>query len=454
MIFILIIISSLQYNLVNVADYWVEHDSLEDYFYDKLNLSIFYKGLEVGYFLLREVPSDATKSISASNFNIGFKTDYFDIFYGRLYPVFGRGLILREYVDEDFRVDKGVGGVSLKVELSDLLIQVISGSPKNLLFDGRHYYISNDTSDILRGVDISLEGKINVGGRYVRLSSKEDPAPQAFSEIYGGNLGLTWNWFDTYIELVQKIAYNQYSGERIRGWGTYATTSISFAGFGCLLQYIDYDSLALGRGIVRYNEPPVINRRGISINRGNDEKGFGVSFSYSPKYYLNLNGGISKSLNHRKDKEVTEHFLSADYWGDIFSGIFTFDHLILKGIEPGISRKEEYAPELALTFVDFEVAGMEKFIKEDSKNYRETRLSLSYTYRSNLTFTLIGENRTINKYNEGTRWLLFEVSGNIGNNHNIILSYGSQKGGLTCSGGICRYEEPFEGFKISLLTRI
>ncbi len=454
MILFLIILSSIQYNLVNVADYWVELDSLEEYFYDRLHLSIFYEGLEVGYYLLREIPSDASKAISASNFNIGFRTDYLEISYGRLYPVFGRGLILREYLDEDFRIDKGIGGILINAYIKDLSIQAISGHPKNLLFDGRHYYISNDTTDILRGIDINLQGKISLGARYVRLSSEEDPAPSAFSEIYGVDFGFTWDWFDTYVELVQKIAYKQYSGERIAGWGTYATASFSFEGLGCLIQYIDYDSLALGRNGVRYNEPPAINRQGISINRGDDEKGLGISLSYSPRYYLNFNGCISKSVTHKEDREVAEHFLSADYMGDVFSGVFTFDHLLLKEVEPGISRKEEYVPEVVLTFGDFELEGTEKFIKEDTQKYREIKLSLSYTYRSNLTFTVLGETRTINKYDEGKNWQLFKVSGNIGNNHNIILSYGSQKGGLTCSGGICRYQEPFEGFKVSLLTRL
>ena len=454
MILFFLLISSLQYNLVNVADYWIERDSLKEYFYDRLDLSVFYKDLEVGYFLLREIPSEPEKAISISTFNIGFKTEYLSISYGRLYPVFGRGLVLREYIDENFHIDKGITGISLFAEVGDLTFLAISGRPKNALFAERHYYISNDTTDVLRGININFEGKISLGGRYVRLSTKEDPAPYSFSEFFGGNLGFLLGCFDTYLELAKKIAYNPYSGERTRGLGIYTSLSLAFKGLGGLIQYINYDSLALGWGGARYNEPPIINKTGLSINRGNDETGFGISLFISPKYALTINGGFSKTATHNEDKEITERFISVDYMQDIFSGIFSIDYLSQNEIEPGILEKEEITPQIDLTFGSFEVVGKENFVKEDNQNYRESTISLSYTHESLLTFTIIGETRTIKKIDEKTRWLLFEVSGVIGNNHNIVIRYGSEKGGLTCSGGICRYEEPFNGLKVSLITRI
>lgn len=453
-LFLLINASSLRYNLANTVDYWLEQDSLEEYFFDKLNTSIIYDKVEVGFFLLRDIPSDVKRAFSASSFSIGFKTDHLDLSYGRLYPCFGRGLVLREYVDEDFRVDKGFEGAYLCGRLGDISLQAISGRPKNILFTGRHYYISNDTTDVLRGVNIDYHGGLELGGRYVRLSTQEELAPYAFTELFGGNIGFNAGMLETYIEIAKKMGCDSYSAERISGTGIYTSLCFALEGLGCLVQYVNFDSLALGRGGARYNEPPAINRTGISINRGDDEMGGGLSLSFSPKDFLTLDGSFSSTTTHGKDKGVKELFFGLDYMGDAFSGQVSIDNLVQKRIEAGIKEKEEVIGEVELVLENFEFWARDNFVREDSLRYSESKMSFSYTHKSLITFTLTGEKRTIKKVGEGTRWLSLEVSANVGNSHRLVMKYGSEKGGLICSGGMCRYEEPFSGLKLSLISRI
>ena len=54
---------------------------------------------------------------------------------------------------------------------------------------------------------------------------------------------------------------------------------------------------------------------------------------------------------------------------------------------------------------------------------------------------------------EGTEWKVAEIRWDISNDHTLHAFAGSEKGGLICTGGVCRIEEPFEGFKINLLSR-
>jgi hypothetical protein len=50
-------------------------------------------------------------------------------------------------------------------------------------------------------------------------------------------------------------------------------------------------------------------------------------------------------------------------------------------------------------------------------------------------------------------WASIGMIYNINQNHQLSLSYGSQRGGVFCSNGVCRYIQPFEnGFKIGLMS--
>jgi len=51
------------------------------------------------------------------------------------------------------------------------------------------------------------------------------------------------------------------------------------------------------------------------------------------------------------------------------------------------------------------------------------------------------------------KWIALELMININSNTRLDLMYGTQRGGIICSNGICRYVEPFDdGFKLALST--
>lgn len=51
-------------------------------------------------------------------------------------------------------------------------------------------------------------------------------------------------------------------------------------------------------------------------------------------------------------------------------------------------------------------------------------------------------------------WIAGEVAYRIKNTHTLTLSYGTERGGLVCSSGICRVVLPFDGVRASLLTQL
>ncbi len=51
-------------------------------------------------------------------------------------------------------------------------------------------------------------------------------------------------------------------------------------------------------------------------------------------------------------------------------------------------------------------------------------------------------------------WLTGEASYRLGNVHTATVSYGSERGGLVCSNGICRVVQPFTGVRFQLFTQL
>jgi hypothetical protein len=63
------------------------------------------------------------------------------------------------------------------------------------------------------------------------------------------------------------------------------------------------------------------------------------------------------------------------------------------------------------------------------------------------------EEKLDNIWDTSFTWASIDMIYNVNQNHQLSLSYGSQRGGVLCSNGVCRYIQPFEnGFKIGLVS--
>jgi hypothetical protein len=51
-------------------------------------------------------------------------------------------------------------------------------------------------------------------------------------------------------------------------------------------------------------------------------------------------------------------------------------------------------------------------------------------------------------------WRTLELAYRLGNAHIATISYGTERGGLVCTSGICREILPFDGVRISLLSQL
>jgi hypothetical protein len=90
------------------------------------------------------------------------------------------------------------------------------------------------------------------------------------------------------------------------------------------------------------------------------------------------------------------------------------------------------------------------------QKYHETALTFSYGYGEALLFTVgwqsVDQKLDI-RYAGQQTWPMFEAVWNITERNVLRIRIGGEKGGYTCSGGVCRFESPFTGAKLQLISR-
>lgn len=93
-------------------------------------------------------------------------------------------------------------------------------------------------------------------------------------------------------------------------------------------------------------------------------------------------------------------------------------------------------------------------IRIGEKEFMNQFVSLSFIKSPDLTLTVNAEFTNDEEEPTGKKsWFQGEVSYNINSANVVTASYGSERGGLRCTSGICRYVNPFNGFRLTVQSR-
>jgi len=156
-----------------------------------------------------------------------------------------------------------------------------------------------------------------------------------------------------------------------------------------------------------------------------------------------------KEVNSKIELELSESFIP----------VFTAEYLKTTGIEAGIPLRREIKPGLEIRLYsrerNFTLSGSFNLVNEGEDSYQERGVSLSADILRDFTLTVNYEvaTKAVKRYDHEKRWLLVEGSLSLMANLSLRLRVGQEKGGLVCSGGVCRYEPPFSGIKGVLVAR-
>jgi hypothetical protein len=469
--------ANLSINGVNRAEFWAYFDSVwSTQAEDMLDLNIRYGDLrgEAGLFLYE--PShpwdDTRKPMRLFDYSIAYSPKQLEVLYGKFYQAFGKGLALRAYKDDDFRHYKSLHGLRGTAHLPLQTDVVLLGARlRDIFFQENTYKLMNvgDTTDQVLGADLKSRPIkwFGFGGRYVRINRKQDPTPKAFTELYGGDLTAAIGPFELYGEVCQRLGTKAGVGGREKGFGYYTSATAAFPGFSVLGQYMDYDSIGFPPGIYHYNDPPTPIKSGVALDRGVNEQGFGAAVTATPWGPLYIEGDFGRLYRHDDTSAGVLEWEGKARYNPVAEWTFEiyFNHMLQHNVEAGTYERVVDKPVVHVNHVlgqhSFALEGEVGLVNEqstdgDSWDYLETALAVSYGYGEALLFTAGWQYVSVElekRYNGETSWPMFEAVWSITHRNMLRVRVGAERGGYTCSGGVCRFEAPFKGIKAQLISR-
>jgi hypothetical protein len=472
-LFFISLIYGLEIRGGNKGEYWLyikkTSDSLnfQDNFADKLKLSLSSEKflLKTNLFYWRR-SLEAKEQLKYLDYAFSYEDGWLELLLGRYYATFGKGLCLNQYLDEDFKVDNSILGFKGVLKHPLGFLTVVLGEMRNIFFEEEEYLIKNDTTDQLRGIDYETQFilnklKVNLGARYVRFHRKTDLVPRAFTELMGTNLEVNIGPYQGYLEYGYLLGSYPVIGGRLTGSGLLFTSTLTFSGLGLNFQFINYDSLGFGGHGFRYNELPSPVASGLSINRGTDEVGYNLSVNYAPLDNLLIELQTGRIYNSKKDQEILEGIGSLTlYLRENLELGLKFVRARKVRIELPAITKTELKPKLEINYnLEKYFWGFEyehNFVSQDTSDYYEPKalISLGKPGRFEIGLSLTGRSRVpdwlMGKLGPERLFFNLEFSYDLSENHNLRIKIGEEIGGIVCSGGVCRFEEPFSGIKITL----
>jgi hypothetical protein len=232
----------------------------------------------------------------------------------------------------------------------------------------------------------------------------------------------------------------------------------------------------------------------------NDEVGFQLDAFYSPKENLtfNLNGSLSSRhydyvdvepgilTKYQRVERSTNYLPSTkDQYSPYWEAYLEAEYYYSKDtkIKLAISRQSTViysndnpdASDVIRTFTvpleimyDFKKVWSVKFIteqqwvynsaktfnaNEDLRNFSNHLFSVSISRSPDVILSGTMEYSTDKEDASGKQfWGTGDLTYKFSSAHSITLSYGTERGGLKCTSGICRYVNPFNGFRMAVIN--
>ncbi len=149
-------------------------------------------------------------------------------------------------------------------------------------------------------------------------------------------------------------------------------------------------------------------------------------------YRINNAYSIDILFEYQEKKKGVNSFSNYPTLGnDMFTSLYLKDKQINRFISMGLAKSPKWSATLSVDYSNTD----ERVVIEKGRKNNEIEKALNQLWDTSLS------------------WANFEMVYNINEKNRLTISYGSQRGGVFCSNGVCRYIQPFEnGFKISLIS--
>jgi hypothetical protein len=429
-----------------------------------------------------------------------YRDDIFDLRAGDFDKTLGKGLTLRSYEDRDLdvyqRLDGGVAEACIAIgerEWGDVTAlwgrssrEIEAEEAGEVIELGKNKVSGGQLT--VRPVDFFYLTGSAARAEVINVNAQIQGYPTERNTLYAGGLGGGWQYFDLYGEYALRDGYDSIFAEDVEGKGFYGIVTGYLPRSSVSVQYKRYDHLSY-----RYNNPPPVSVNEYMItgpgSPNPSEWGYYVQASANPVTDVRVRGGYSYAddrvgEDHIKNEEIEQYFGNVRYdlpWPVVveaeyeYLGKLDYAYLV-SGVD--VSGEIKRTPSLAVGWTPWDEHSFStKFEREEETDYTlggrvfvYNRADVGYTYSSWLGLTVSYEDsdKTAQElvdpgdipngiqpvYRYKNSWLWGEVRlswyNEIFQNHVLTIGYGSRRGGMVCSSGVCQTESAFSGLKVTL----
>jgi hypothetical protein len=335
--------------------------------------------------------------------------------------------------------------------------------------------------------------------------------PEAYLSLNLGDLSFYSSYAHKHIIGEANVSYP--SGLSTNGDGFYSSLSYSKAGMGLTFEYKNYrfdltapDNQSTERAskMLPFQNPPtalkehtwtLLSRYPHPVNF-NDEVGGQADLIYVVNDKLNFNLNASIASQHYKyinisptsrivyqrvdrsfslipslDKEFSpfwEVYAEGEYYASEKTyfkiAAYRQNTVIFNQIIPSASEQlsvTTFPVEIKYFLNDkysLKIVGEQQLVRNTVRisqlSFYNQLISLSLTKSPEFGVTVTGEFTNDEEEPTGkSNWFEGEFTYKLNPSNSLTLSYGSERGGLRCTNGICRFVKPFDGFRLTLQTQ-
>lgn len=386
--------------------------------------------------------------------------------FGHFSDLWASGLTLSMFENRDLYFDTEHDGARVQVEAGSIKLIGLTGKTQSGA-------LVPEIGTTAGRIELS-PGKEHLGFSYAYHDSGAHPEMSV--------AGVDWNFTRGIVNLYGERAWNEaiLQGGNSPGHATFVGMTVSKWGWSLLAEYVDY---RYGK-VTQVQNPPTVHRevtprllqgREPHVMNIPDEVGAQVELSGSIGENTYVNAHFNANSRHSEDDQsvplpsLEEKYRA--YW-DVFANI---DH----GFEGGqelfveLGTNEEAAsiwqerrwaqarakfPFRSSQEIEFEVEQL--FITDKSRNdekFHDMLYAISWVPSG--SFSLYASVQLTDdeelKKKEGDYWVSGEAAWKFSEGkHRAILFYGTERGGLKCSNGVCRQVQAFSGVRLTLETSL
>jgi hypothetical protein len=410
------------------------------------------------YLVLDE--ADATGRIDRTEITkmtLAVETERLRAEYGDFSHVFGRGMLPSVFEDEELNFDTRLEGLAAHYAHDLGSVSAIGGSNRGNRFRGVY-------------AEPARWRALRAGGGFVEAwGGTQDTQIRAREQHAGGYADVTVGPASLYGE----YTHREFSESGTSGRGAFGAAILSAGGATLSAEYKDFEEFEHD-----YHDPPtalrqhtwtLLNRESgtvLAVILDDDVRGGLVEGEYSRDLFTTFAASYSE-LNRRN--------VDDRYWEAFGEGKATWQERVFVTLA---AAESEFDSDTELTFEEriygfgevvgelddtnsltagVEWATVQRLDKttaetEFPEDFDEKILSLSYGRSPWLSLTVTHE-RTGDPEELRDAWTSLVAEVTAGQDHNFLISYGSERGGWKCTGGVCFFEPEFEGFKLQWVAR-